>query len=79
MANSLINGGGGGNAAPAPPDRSVWMYRAGESKLFKSPDDVPANEGWTDVPVAAAEVTEDQPKRRGRPPKAETPPEDNAG
>ena len=56
----------------------TWMYRAGEAKIFASPEDVPAGEGWQDTPVAAEDTPEDVPgeeaapaKRRGRPPKAE--------
>lgn len=40
------------------PDRSVYMYRAGEAKLFASPEDVPAGEGWQDTPVAELPVDE---------------------
>lgn len=58
----------------------VWMYRAGEAKLFASPDAIPANEGWQDTPVpaepAADEVPDETKPRRGRPPKAK--PEDEA-
>lgn len=63
----------------------VFMYRKGEAKLFASPEDVPAGEGWQDTPVpAGAEPEADEPegiassepvavaRRRGRPPKAET-------
>lgn len=55
----------------------VWMYRKGEGKMFPSPEDVPAGEGWQDTPVPAepdepeAEPAEPAPKRRGRPPKSE--------
>lgn len=31
-------------------DRRIWMYRDGEAMCFASPDDVPAEEGWTDAP-----------------------------
>lgn len=45
----------------------VWMYREGEAKLFASPDDVPAGEGWTDSPTApAAKVEAEAKPKRGR-------------
>ena len=34
----------------------VWMYRKGEAKLFASPAEVTAGEGWQDSPVAADAV-----------------------
>lgn len=55
MANTLINGPQGESAspaAPAQPDTAVWMYRAGEEKLFASITDVPTGEGWVDSPAA---------------------------
>lgn len=51
------------------------MYRKGEGKLFPSPEEVPAGEGWQDTPVPAdaepevAPDAEAAPKKRGRPPK----------
>ena len=58
----------------------TWMYRAGEAKLFASPEEVPAGEGWQDTPVPAEEAPEEPApdeaapaKRRGRPPKTEAP------
>lgn len=33
-------------------DKRVWMYRKGEARLFDSPDDVPKDEGWSEVPVS---------------------------
>lgn len=33
-------------------DRRVYMYRAGEAKIFASPEDIPAGEGWQDTPVS---------------------------
>lgn len=54
-------------------DTRVYMYRKGEAKIFASPEEVPAGEGWQDTPVpddAEPEVADDPaPKRRGRPPK----------
>lgn len=29
----------------------VWMYRKGEAKIFASPEEIPANEGWVDSPA----------------------------
>ena len=29
------------------------MYRKGEGKLFPSPEEVPAGEGWQDAPLPA--------------------------
>lgn len=31
-------------------DTRIWMYRDGEAMCFASPEDVPADEGWADVP-----------------------------
>lgn len=49
-------------------DRSVWMYRAGEAKIFASPEEIPAGEGWQDTPVPAAPepapAEEPAPKRK---------------
>lgn len=47
----------------------VFMYRKGEAKLFASPDEIPADEGWQDAPVPdtagpAAEEAEPAPKRK---------------
>lgn len=44
----------------------VWMYRKGEARLFASPDEIPADEGWMDSPASVAEQpeTEEQPKKR---------------
>lgn len=36
----------------------IFMYREGEAKLFKSLDDVPANEGWQDTPVTPMDQME---------------------
>lgn len=61
----------------------VFMYRKGEARLFASPDEIPAGEGWVDSPSkvqdAHAEPVEPvehlehpvtpPPRRRGRPPK----------
>lgn len=51
--------------------RSVYMYRAGEAKIFASPEEIPAGEGWQDTPVLdlpsapeAAPAEEPAPKRR---------------
>lgn len=33
------------------------MYRKGEARLFASPDDVPAGEGWVDSPAKIDDVT----------------------
>lgn len=32
-------------------DTRVFMYRKGEAKLFASPAEIPAGEGWQDTPV----------------------------
>ena len=70
MPNQLINGPGGGDEAPSKADTSVWMYRGTEARLFASPADVPVDQGWSDRPSEqTASADEDQPKRRGRPPK----------
>lgn len=29
----------------------VWMYRKGEAKIFASPEEIPADEGWVDSPA----------------------------
>lgn len=57
MANNLIYGTGGEQSPPddEKPDRRVWMYRAGESRLFDSCEAVPAGEGWQDHPVPVSE------------------------
>ena len=34
----------------------IWMYRKGEAKLFASPNDIPANEGWRDSPAAGEDA-----------------------
>lgn len=47
------------------------MYRKGEGKIFPSPEDVPTDEGWQDVPVPDEPESEEAPKRRGRPPKVQ--------
>ena len=48
--------------------RSVYMYRAGEAKIFASPEEIPAGEGWQDTPVldlpSAPEAAPTEPKRR---------------
>jgi hypothetical protein len=31
----------------------LWMYRAGEARLFDRPGDVPGGEGWQRFPVPA--------------------------
>lgn len=50
-----------------PVDTRVYMYRKGEARLFDSPADVPAGEGWVDSPVAEEVVASDEPaKKRGR-------------
>jgi len=46
------------------PDRRVMMFRKGERKIFRSPEDVPAGEGWVDSPAKASGSPE--PKSRGR-------------
>lgn len=37
----------------------VFMYRKGEARLFASPDDVPAGEGWVDSPAKVDDVAAD--------------------
>lgn len=32
----------------------VFMYRKGEARMFASPEEIPAGEGWQDTPVAEA-------------------------
>lgn len=32
-------------------DRRCWRYRAGEAKIFTSPEEVPTGEGWVDSPA----------------------------
>jgi len=50
--------------------RRVYMYRKGEAKIFASPEDVPAGEGWQDTPVAdtadepVADEAAEKPKQR---------------
>lgn len=63
-------------------DTRCWRYRAGEARIFASPDCVPEGQGWVDSPariaqepadaplVSAAAMQPLEPKRRGRPPKA---------
>ena len=48
------------------PDRSVYMYRAGEAKIFASPEEIPSGEGWQDTPVpdVPAQPEETAPKRK---------------
>lgn len=42
---------------------AVWMYRiGGEAKLFASPADVPADEGWVDSPALANKIEATQAK-----------------
>ena len=38
---------------------SVFMYRKGEARVFASLSDVPAGEGWSDVPPADMHVHDD--------------------
>ena len=48
------------------PDRSVYMYRAGEAKIFAPPEEIPSGEGWQDTPVpdVQAQPEEPAPKRK---------------
>jgi hypothetical protein len=34
-------------------DTRLWMYRAGEARLFDHPSQVPAGQGWQRFPVPA--------------------------
>ena len=62
------------------PDRRVYMYRAGEAKIFASPEEIPTGEGWQDTPVpdvpAAPEPAPEEPapkrKKITLPPPEET-------
>lgn len=83
MANSLIRG----TVNPSPTtsevemekDTRVMMYRAGEARVFASPEAVPAGEGWQDTPVAAeAEAAPEAPKKAKKV-KAEDPPKEPEG
>ena len=43
----------------------VWMYRKGEAKIFASPEEIPANEGWVDSPaLVPADDVKPQKKRK---------------
>lgn len=43
----------------------VWMYRKGEAKIFASPEEIPANEGWVDSPtLIPVEDVKPQKKRK---------------
>jgi hypothetical protein len=62
-------------------DRRCWRYRLVEgsvdSRIFDSPDDVPAGEGWQDTPARLLDLGQAEPaeapaesepaKKRGRP------------
>lgn len=54
----------------------VFMYRKGEAKLFASPEEIPADEGWQDTPVpedaAPVDEAEPAPKRKRAPKEAES-------
>lgn len=45
----------------------VFMYRKGEARLFASPEEVPAGEGWVDSPVLDAEDTALEPAPEAAP------------
>jgi hypothetical protein len=34
-------------------DTRLWMYKAGEARLFEHPDEVPAAQGWQRFPAPA--------------------------
>ncbi len=36
-------------------DTRLWMYRAGEARLFEHPDHVPGDEGWQRFPAPSQE------------------------
>ena len=54
-------------------DTRCWRYRAGEARIFPSPEAVPAGEGWVDSPakVAEPEQTGETGKNRLEPEKAD--------
>jgi hypothetical protein len=61
----------------------LWMYRAGEARLFEHPDEVPAGEGWQRFPAVAetpapggVNAPAPAPRRGVRPPGLELPNEE---
>lgn len=87
MANSLLTAGASNDASASSAskgqtvakDTRIFMYRAGESRLFNAAEEIPPGEGWVDHPDKVALVTlEEAPKAKrgpGRPRKLEAPEE----
>ena len=41
-----------------PADTRLWMYKAGEARLFEHPDRVPAGQGWQRFPAPAGDTAQ---------------------
>jgi hypothetical protein len=62
-------------------DTRLWMYKAGEARLFDHPDDVPAGDGWQRFPLSGdgtvplsetLSAAEPEPRLRPKPPGADS-------